>query len=42
MASTANVTGEIEEINQLFDWLWYKMKAGAKDVTSLFDRKEEQ
>jgi anti-sigma factor RsiW len=42
MASTANVTGEIEEINQLFDWLWYKMKAGAKDVTSLFDNKEEQ
>lgn len=42
MASTANVTGEIEEINQLFDWLWYKMKAGAKDVTSLFDSKDEQ
>lgn len=37
MASTANVTGEIEEINQVFDWLWYKIKAGAKDVTSLVD-----
>lgn len=34
MASTANVTGEIDEINQAFDWLWYKMKNTAKDVTS--------
>ena len=41
MASTANVTGEIEEINQVFDWLWYKMKAGAKDITSLFDKEEK-
>lgn len=36
MASTANVTGEIEEINQAFDWLWYKMKDMAKEVTSFF------
>lgn len=42
MASTANVTGEIEEINQVFDWLWYKMKAGAKDVASFFDGQEEE
>ncbi|MET1014847.1 MAG: anti-sigma factor [Paenisporosarcina sp.] len=37
MASTANVTGEIKEINQVFDWLWYKMKGGAKDLMSLFE-----
>ncbi|MCZ8536958.1 anti-sigma factor [Paenisporosarcina quisquiliarum] len=42
MASTANVTGEIEEINQVFDWLWYKIKAGAKDVASLVDGKEDK
>lgn len=42
MASTANVTGEIEEINQVFDWLWYKMKAGAKEVASFLDGKEEK
>ena len=42
MASTANVTGEIEEINQVFDWLWYKIKAGAKDITSLVDGKEDK
>lgn len=42
MASTANVTGEIEEINQVFDWLWYKMKAGAKDVALFFESNEEK
>lgn len=26
MASTAVVTGEVEEIDRAFDWLWYKMK----------------
>lgn len=28
MASTAVVTGEIEEIDRVFDWLWFKMKSG--------------
>jgi anti-sigma factor RsiW len=32
MASTAVVTGEIEEINKAFDWLWYKIKTTAKDI----------
>jgi len=38
MASTANVTGEIQEIDQAFDWLWYKMKDLSKDVMSLFNK----
>ena len=37
MASTANVTGEIKEIDQVFDWLWYKMKDGASDMMSLLE-----
>ena len=41
MASTANVTGDIEEINQVFDWLWYKIKSGTKDIMSLFDKAEK-
>jgi len=41
MASTANVTGKIEEIDQVFDWLWYKMKAGAKDVASFFESEDK-
>lgn len=32
MASTAVITGTSEEINQAFDWLWYKMKETVKDV----------
>ncbi|WP_438313496.1 zf-HC2 domain-containing protein [Sporosarcina sp. FA9] len=32
MASTAVVTGTSEEIEELFDWLWYKMKKTVKDV----------
>ena len=32
MASTAVVTGEIEEIHEAFDWLWYKIKKVAKDI----------
>ena len=41
MASTANVTGDIEEINQAFDWHWYKIKSGTKDIISLFDKPEK-
>lgn len=32
MASTAVVTGNIEEIDEAFDWLWYKIKLFVKDV----------
>ena len=32
MASTAVVTGKSEEIDKMFDWLWYKMKKTAKDI----------
>lgn len=32
MASTAVITGTSEEINEVFDWLWYKIKSVAKDI----------
>lgn len=32
MASTAVITGSSEEIDEMFDWLWYKMKSMAKDI----------
>jgi anti-sigma factor RsiW len=35
LASAGHVTGEIEEINQLFDWLWYHMKKVTKDTVSI-------
>ncbi|SIT88123.1 anti-sigma factor family protein [Edaphobacillus lindanitolerans] len=37
MASTAIVTGQVEEINQAFEWLWYKIKAAVKDSISFFE-----
>ncbi|AXI00366.1 anti-sigma factor [Sporosarcina sp. PTS2304] len=32
MASTAVITGSSEEVNEVFDWLWYKIKTVVKDV----------
>ncbi|MDW0110037.1 zf-HC2 domain-containing protein [Sporosarcina aquimarina] len=40
MASTAVVTGNIEEIDEIFDWLWYKMKSTFKNLTP--DKTEKQ
>ncbi|MEG0473606.1 MAG: anti-sigma factor, partial [Solibacillus sp.] len=36
MASTAVVTGQVEEIDEAFGWLWYKIKKGFNDFTNLF------
>jgi anti-sigma factor RsiW len=30
LASAGNVTGDIEEVNQVFEWLWYKIKDTTK------------
>lgn len=40
MASTAVITGSSEEINEAFDWLWYKIKSVAKDIIP-YSKKEE-
>ncbi|CAM3271051.1 zf-HC2 domain-containing protein [Filibacter tadaridae] len=44
MASTAIVTGESEEIDKAFDWLWYKIKNTVKDIfpSSKEDEKQEK
>lgn len=36
LASAGQVTGEIEEINQLFEWLWYKIKSLPKEIVNVF------
>ena len=41
MASTAVVTGKSEEIDKVFDWLWYKIKKTAKDIFPLQKMKSE-
>lgn len=37
MASTAVVTGEVEEIDEMFQWLWYNMKKATTDFVGLFE-----
>ncbi|MGG3912339.1 anti-sigma factor family protein [Rossellomorea vietnamensis] len=32
LASAGSVTGEIHEIDEAFEWLWYQIKKGAKDT----------
>ncbi|MBS4210015.1 anti-sigma factor [Bacillus sp. FJAT-50079] len=39
LATAGNVTGDIEEINEMFEWFWYKIKAGGKKIILLFDEK---
>lgn len=36
LASAGNVTGEMEEINAVFDWIWYNMKGLVKEVWNMF------
>lgn len=38
LASAGHVTGQIEEVNEVFDWIWYHMKKAAKEAVSIFDR----
>lgn len=40
MASAGQVTGEVEEINAIFEWIWYHIKNTAKDVVNFFEDKE--
>lgn len=35
LASAGKVTGEIHEVNEMFDWLWYHIKSTSKDVVSV-------
>lgn len=34
MASSAIVSGQVEEIDQAFEWLWYKIKSTSKNIVS--------
>ncbi|MFC4181928.1 anti-sigma-W factor RsiW [Saccharococcus thermophilus] len=37
LASAGQVTGEIEEINQVFEWIWYNIKERLKDAMKSFE-----
>jgi anti-sigma factor RsiW len=36
LAQAGHVTGEIEEVDELFEWLWYHIKSLSQDVVSVF------
>ncbi|MFT4413461.1 zf-HC2 domain-containing protein [Fredinandcohnia humi] len=40
MASAGNVTGDIKEVNQMFEWLWYHIKKVGIDTIHIFDKEE--
>ncbi|WEZ08687.1 zf-HC2 domain-containing protein [Priestia flexa] len=35
LASAGKVTGDIEELDQMFEWIWYNVKNGVKDAVNL-------
>ena len=37
MAGAGTITGDIEEIDQAFEWLWYNIKSAFKDLGSFFE-----
>lgn len=37
LASVGHVSGDIEEVNEWFDWLWFKIKNGLKKTGQIFD-----
>lgn len=41
LASAGHVTGQIEEVNEVFDWIWYHMKRIAFEVVDIFNEGEE-
>lgn len=42
LASAGQVTGEIREINEVFDWIWYHIKNTGKDVINIFSNDEKK
>ncbi|QED45995.1 anti-sigma factor family protein [Cytobacillus dafuensis] len=42
LASAGHVTGEINEVNAVFDWMWYHIKNTAKEIISVFEGSEPE
>lgn len=41
LASAGSVTGDIKEIDQAFEWLWYKIKSSVQEVSAYFHTNRE-
>jgi len=42
IASAGEVTGDIQEINQLFEWIWFDIKNKVSQWIKIFDGKSEE
>ncbi|WP_423408742.1 zf-HC2 domain-containing protein [Heyndrickxia sp. MSNUG] len=42
MASAGNVTGEITEVNEVFEWIWYHIKKTFKNAANLFETEKKE
>jgi anti-sigma factor RsiW len=40
MASAGKVTGEIKEIDEVFEWIWYHVQNTTKEFLNIFDQQE--
>ncbi|WP_144555640.1 anti-sigma factor [Bacillus sp. X1(2014)] len=41
LASAGHVTGQIDEVNEVFDWIWYHIKKTTNDVVQIFEEQPE-
>lgn len=41
LASAGSVSGEIEEVDEMFEWLWYQIKDSAKQLVNLIKSPED-
>jgi anti-sigma factor RsiW len=41
LASAGHVTGQIEEVNEVFDWIWFQMKRTGQEVMNIFEPETE-
>jgi anti-sigma factor RsiW len=37
LASAGHVTGQIEEVNEVYDWIWYQIKKTVHEIIDIFD-----
>lgn len=42
LASAGNVTGEITEVNEVFEWIWYHIKKTFKNAANLFETEQKE
>lgn len=42
LASAGHVTGEIKEVNKIYEWLWFEIKKTCKDLINIFDEENDK